>query len=79
MTSVSDRAAARRVTPLRPTCAQPHACSRDVRLAVLHRTPFFSDLNAEEIAEVASQAGLVVRSLTDDLQNQRRFATLQKV
>lgn len=60
MTSVSDRAAdraaARRVTPLRPTCAQPHACSRDVRLAVLHRTPFFADLDADEIAEVDERA-----------------------
>lgn len=56
MTSTSDRAAARRVTPLRPTCAQPHACSRDVRLTVLHRTPFFADLDAEGIAEIDKRA-----------------------
>ncbi|WP_338101466.1 class I SAM-dependent methyltransferase [Ramlibacter rhizophilus] len=32
----------------------------------------------QEIAEVASRAGLVVQSITDDPHNQRRFATLQK-
>ncbi|MGW8590150.1 Crp/Fnr family transcriptional regulator [Dietzia sp. NPDC055343] len=52
MSSVSDRAAARRVTPLRPTCAQPHACPEPVRLAVLRHTPFFADLDADGIADV---------------------------
>lgn len=47
---------ARRRTPLRPTCAQPHACSIDVRLAVLQRTPFFADLDADGIAEVDRRA-----------------------
>ncbi|MCT2032646.1 Crp/Fnr family transcriptional regulator [Dietzia cinnamea] len=46
----------RRRTPLRPTCARPHACSIDVRLAVLHRTPFFADLDADGIAEVDRRA-----------------------
>lgn len=42
----------RRRTPLRSTCAQPHDCSPEVRLAVLQQTPFFADLDPDGIAGV---------------------------
>lgn len=45
----------RRRTPLRSTCAQPHDCSPQVRLAVLRHTPFFADLDSDGIAGVDSR------------------------
>ncbi|UNX54652.1 Crp/Fnr family transcriptional regulator [Georgenia sp. TF02-10] len=35
---------ARRRTPLRSTCAQPHPCARPVRLRVLQQVPYFAGL-----------------------------------
>lgn len=60
----------RRRTPLRPTCAQPHACPIDVRLAVLRRTPFFADLDEDGIAEVDRRAVALSWGSGDALYNQ---------
>lgn len=61
MATVSDSSVVRetsdrRRTPLRTTCAQPHACPRPVRLAVLRHAPFFADLDADGIADVDAHA-----------------------
>ncbi|RPF28959.1 Crp/Fnr family transcriptional regulator [Georgenia muralis] len=43
---------ARRHVPLRSTCAQPHRCAPDVRLAVLRQVPYFRGLTEDELAGV---------------------------
>ena len=45
-------ASARRRIPLRPTCAQPHACPAPVRMRVLSRTPMFAGLSGDRLADV---------------------------
>lgn len=45
-------AAARRRTPLRSTCAQPHHCPFPVRMRVLSRVPWLADLDEDQLAAV---------------------------
>jgi CRP/FNR family transcriptional regulator, nitrogen oxide reductase regulator len=39
----------RRRIPLTSTCAQPHRCSRDVRMQVLGAVPFFAGLSQQQL------------------------------
>ena len=51
-TRVAETSSARRRTPLRPTCAQPHSCPLPVRMQVLSRTPMFAGLGEEPLRDV---------------------------
>lgn len=42
----------RRKTPVQIKATEPHLCSVELRLKILHGTPFFSDLTHEQIVEV---------------------------
>lgn len=44
--------AARRRVPLRPTCAQPHACPAPVRMRVLSQVPLFAGLSDDELRSI---------------------------
>ncbi|NCT91849.1 Crp/Fnr family transcriptional regulator [Cellulomonas sp. APG4] len=43
---------ARRRTPLRSTCAQPHACPHPVRMQVLGRVPYLEGLSREQLEAI---------------------------
>ena len=47
-----DVPAGRRRIPLRATCAQPHACSPEVRFRVLQHVDLFRDLTPDQLASV---------------------------
>lgn len=45
----------RRKTPVQIKTTEPHLCSIDLRMKILHGVPFFSDLTHEQIAEINRQ------------------------
>lgn len=42
----------RRKTPVQVETTEPHLCSINLRLKLLHEVPFFADLNHEQIVEI---------------------------
>lgn len=42
----------RRKTPVQIKTTEPHLCSMELRLKILHSVPFFSDLTHEQIVEI---------------------------
>ena len=45
----------RRKTPVEIEMTEPHLCSTDLRLRILHEVPFFSVLGHEQIEEINLQ------------------------
>jgi hypothetical protein len=42
----------RKKSPLHTQSVEPHMCTVDLRLEILGRVPFFSELSAEELGEI---------------------------